>query len=181
MNEYGLYNLILASRKADAKKFKRWITHEVIPSIMKHGGYIAGQDTLNEDELIAKAYLIVTRKLEEREQQIEELKPKALFADSVSSSEDTILVGQMAVILKQNGINIGEYRLFKWLRENGYLVKEKNGDYNRPTQKSMDLQLFKCTTTIIQRSKGTVIRNTPKITGKGQIYFVNKFKKLMEV
>lgn len=183
VNEYGLYNLILASRKKEAKAFKRWITHEVIPAIRKTGGYIAGEEELNEDELVMKAMNVLNAKVEKLKQQnkqletkVEEDKPKVLFADSVAASNNTITVGTLAKILKQNGINTGELRLFNWLRDNKYLVKEKGRDYNRPTQKSMELGIMKVKQNCITHPNGNIIvTNTPLITGKGETYFVNKF------
>lgn len=182
INEYGLYNLILASRKKEAKEFKRWITHEVIPSIRKNGGYIAGQENLTDEELIQKALLVAKKKLEEREKQLEEQKPKVLFANSVESSKTSILVGELAKIIKQSlSIELGQNRLFKWLRNNGYLVIRKGTDYNMPTQKSMDLGLFEIKESTIIHADGHVsITKTPKVTGKGQVYFIDKFYKDLE-
>lgn len=178
VNEYGLYNLVLASRKAEAKEFKRWITHEVLPSIRKNGGYIQNQENLSDSELMAKALLLADKQIKERNRIIEEQKPKVLFADSVSASQKSILVREMAKYLCQNGIDIGEKRLFYILRKNGYLVSKHGEDYNTPTQKSMDLGLFELKKTVILHSNGyETISKTPKITGKGQIYFVNKFLK----
>ena len=185
VNEYGLNNLILASRKKEAKAFKRWITHEVIPAIRKTGGYIAGEENLNEDELIFKAMNVLNAKVERLKQQnkqledkVEEDRPKVLFADSVSASNNTITVGTLAKILKQNGIDTGELRLFNWLRQNGYLIKEKGRDYNRPTQRSMNLDIMKVKQNCITQPNGNIIvTNTPLITGKGENYFVNKFLK----
>lgn len=187
VNEYGLYNLVMASRKPEAKKFKRWITHEVIPSIRKHGAYMTPQKIeevlMNPDTIINLA----TRLKEEQqrrikaEKQIEEQKPKVLFADAVSTSKSSILVGELAKILKQNGVDIGQNRLFKWLRQNGYLISRKGTDYNMPTQYSMNLGLFEVKETTITHSDGHVtVNKTPKVTGKGQIYFVNKFNQLMD-
>ena len=180
VNEYGLYNLILASRKKEAKEFKRWITHEVIPSIRKTGGYIANENNMTDDELIAKALVMVTKKLEERDKLIEEQKPKVLFADSVSASNNSILIRDMAKILNQNGVNIGEKRLFQWLRDNGYLIKANASDFNSPTQKSMNLGLFEIKETTVNTYNGIKVNKTPVVTGKGQIYFVDKFKKLLQ-
>ncbi len=176
INESGLYSLILSSKLTQAKKFKRWVTSEVLPSIRKNGGYIQNQDELDDDELIAKALSIATRKIAERDKKIEMLKPKALFADSVSASKISILIGELAKILKGNGINIGQNRLFKWLRDNGYLIRRKGTDYNTPTQRGMELELFEIKETVISHSDGhTSISKTTKVTGKGQIYFINKF------
>lgn len=176
INESGLYSLILSSKLPGAKKFKHWITSEVLPSIRKHGGYIAGQEEMSGEELMAKALLFADRKIKEQNQQIAEMKPKALFADSVTVSDSTILIGELAKILRQNGIDTGEKRLFEWLRDNGYLIKRKGTDYNMPTQRSMELGLFKIKETVVNHSSGyTTVNKTPKVTGKGQQFFINKF------
>lgn len=176
INESGLYCLILSSRLESAKKFKHWVTAEVLPSIRKTGGYIANQENMTESELVAKALLVVHKQLEERNREIERMKPKAIFADAVTASEDCILIGELAKILKANGVNVGQNRLFQWLRENGYLVRRKGTDYNMPTQKSMELKLFKIKETSITHGDGHVtITKTVKVTGKGQLYFINKF------
>lgn len=183
VNEYGLYNLILASRKKEAKAFKRWITHEVIPAIRKTGGYIAGEENMSEDELVLKAMTVLNKKVEnlrlenaKLENRIEEQKPKVLFADSVETSKTSVLIGELAKIIKQNGHDIGQNRLFKWLRNNNYLISRRGTDYNMPTQKSMNLELFEVKETTITHSDGHIsISKTPKVTGKGQVYFVNKF------
>lgn len=182
VNEYGLYSLVLASRKPEAKKFKRWITHEVIPSIRKHGGYIAGQDTMTDDQLLAKALLVAQSKIAERDQiiaqkqeRIEQMKPKALFADAVSASKHSILIGDLAKLICQNGYLIGQKRLFQWMRENGYLMTQ-GSSYNRTKQRYVEQGLFEIKESTINNPDGSVrITITPKVTGKGQVYFVNKF------
>lgn len=182
VNEYGLYSLVLASRKPEAKKFKRWITHEVIPSIRKHGGYIAGQESMTDDQLLAKALLVAQSKIAERDQiiakkqeRIEQMKPKALFADAVSASKHSILVGDLAKLICQNGYLIGQKRLFQWMRENGYLMTQ-GSSYNRPKQRYVEQGLFEIKESTINNPDGSVrITITPKVTGKGQVYFVNKF------
>lgn len=183
INEYGLYSLVLASRKPQAKDFKRWITHEVLPSIRKNGGYIAGQETLSDDELMAKALLVAQNKIAERDkvimekqEQIDQMKPKEIFADAVSASHSSILVGELAKLIKQNGYDIGQNRLFAWMRENGYLISRKGIDYNMPTQRSMEHGLFEIKESTSVNPDGSIRTNkTPKVTGKGQQYFVNKF------
>lgn len=184
VNEYGLYSLVLSSRKTSAKAFKRWITHEVIPTIRKHGAYMTGetleQALTSPDFLIRLATELKTEQEARRlaEQKIEADKPKVLFADSVAASHGSILVGELAKLLNQNGIDIGQNRLFNWLRENGYLICRKGTDYNMPTQRSMEMQLFSIKETAITHSDGHVsISKTVKVTGKGQLYFVNKFLK----
>lgn len=177
INESGLYSLILESKLPNAKKFKRWVTSEVLPTIRKTGGYIGNTEEMSEEEIMAKALMVAQRTIENKNKLIEELKPKAIFADAVSASKTSILVGELAKILKQNGINTGGTRLFSWLRENGYLIKRRGTDYNMPTQKSMDLELFEIKETNVVHSDGHVsISKTPKVTGKGQVYFVSKFK-----
>lgn len=182
VNEYGLYNLIIGSRKPEAKQFKRWITHEVIPSIRKHGAYMTPEKIeevlLNPDTIIKLA----TDLKEERErrqkaeQTIQNQKPKVLFAEAVETSESSILVGELSKILRQNGIDIGQNRLFKWLRDNGFLIKKKGESFNLPTQRSMDMGLFEIKKRTISNPDGSVrTTTTPKVTGKGQVYFVNKF------
>jgi anti-repressor protein len=177
INESGIYSLILSSKLPTAKKFKRWVTYEVLPSIRKTGGYIAGQEELSDEELIAKALEVAHRKIEEKEKQINEMKPKALFADAVSASDRSILIGEMAKILRQNGIeNMGQNRLFEWMRDNGFLIKGNRSDRNMPTQRAMEMGLFEIKETTIVHSDGhTTINKTPKVTGKGQAYFVNRF------
>lgn len=182
INESGLYSLILSSKLPTAKKFKHWVTSEVLPSIRKHGAYMT--DNTLEQALTSPDFLIqLATKLKEEqqarakaEQQIETDKPKVLFADAVSASKTSILVGELAKILKQNNIDIGQNRLFEWLRNNGYLIIRKGTDYNMPTQYSMELGLFEVKETVITHSDGHVsVSKTPKITGKGQQYFINKF------
>lgn len=183
INESGLYSLILSSKLPTAKQFKRWVTSEVLPSIRKHGGYITGQDTMTDDELMAKALIMAQSKIAEKNKQIEEkdeqikrMEPKAVFADAVASSHSSILVGELAKLLKQNGIETGQNRLFQWLRDNKYLISRYGNDYNMPTQKSMELGLFEIKETAITHSDGHItVSKTVKVTGKGQQYFINKF------
>ena len=182
INESGLYSLVLSSKLPSAKKFKYWITHEVIPSIRKHGAYMT-PDTL--DKMIASPEfgirLLTARKEEQDknrhlEAQAEENRPKVLFADSVAASHTSILVGELAKLLRQNGVDIGGTRSFRWLRENGYLIRRAGSDYNMPTQRSMELGLFTIKETAITHADGTVtVSKTVKVTPKAQIYFVNKF------
>lgn len=177
INESGLYSLILSSELPSAKAFKRWVTSEVLPSIRKNGGYIVGQETMSDDELMARALQVAQNKIQERGKQIETMKPKAIFADAVAASHTSILVGELAKILKQNGVNIGQNRLYEWLRENGYLIRgNKRTDRNAPTQRSMDMGLFEVKISTVVNSDGSVRETrTTKVTGKGQQYFVNKF------
>ena len=177
VNESGLYHVILRSDKPEAAPFRRWVTNDVLPAIRKTGSYNAPQ--LTRSQLLATALIAAHEELEEKDKQIETMKPKALFADAVSASSQSILVGEMAKLLSQNGIQMGQNRLFQWMRENGYLIKDrKRTDYNMPTQKSMELRLFEIKETSIAHSDGhTSINKTPKVTGIGQVYFVNLFLK----
>ena len=183
INESGLYSLILSSKMPKAKEFKRWVTSEVIPAIRKTGGYIAGSENMTDAEIMAKAVLVAQNTIQQRDQRIKELesdvaaaKPKVLFADAVSASDSTILIGDLAKILKQNGYNTGQKRLFQWLRDNGYLIKRQGADYNSPTQRSMELGLFRVKETPIIHADGHVtVNKTVKVTPKAQIYFANKF------
>lgn len=182
INESGLYSLILSSKLPNAKKFKRWVTAEVLPAIRKHGAYMT-PDTLekalyNPDFLIRLATELKDTQahVKHLETKIDNDKPKVIFADAVSTSKTSILIGDLAKIIKQNGVDIGQKRLFAWLRDNGYLVKRNGSDYNMPTQYSMNLGLFEVKETVITRPDGHVtVNKTPKVTGKGQQYFVNKF------
>lgn len=176
INESGLYSLILSSKLPNAKKFKRWVTSEVLPSIRSNGGYISNQEKMTPEEILANAIKVAERVIAEKDKQIEAMQPKALFADSVAASSSTILVGELAKILRQNGVDMGEKRLFAWLLDNGYLIKRKGTDYNMPTQRSMDMGLFRIKETVVSHSDGhTSVNKTPKITGKGQQYFLNLF------
>ena len=181
VNEYGLYELILASRKPQAHEFKRWITHEVLPAIRKHGAYMTPQTIekalLNPDTIINLATQLKQEQEQRKQLQTEneQMKPKALFADAVATSNSSILIGQLAKILRQNGIQIGQNRLFAWMREHGYLGT-RGSNRNVPTQRSMELGLFKTKETVINHSDGhTTVNITTKVTGKGQQYFINKF------
>jgi anti-repressor protein len=168
INEYGLYSLILGSRKPEAKKFKRWITHEVIPSIRKTGIYKA-------KEINSQMLFQIAQQLEEKEKQIALMAPKALFADAVETSHTSILVGDLAKLLRQNGYDIGQNRLFIYLRDKGFLIKS-GSSRNMPTQKSMDMGLFEVKERAVNNPDGSVIiTKTTKVTGKGQVYFINHF------
>lgn len=174
VNESGLYSLILSSKLESAKKFKRWVTSEVLPALRKTGQYQVKE--LSGSELMAKALIEAQSVLAAKDKVIEEMKPKVVFADAVATSHTSILVGELAKILKQNGIEMGQKRLFAWLREKGYLIKRQGTDYNMPTQKSMDLGLFEIKEgSYVNGSGVNITTKTPKVTGKGQQYFINKF------
>lgn len=176
INEPGLYSLVLGSRKPEAKAFKRWITHEVIPSIRKTGVYAA--PTVDSEMMfkIAQAMQEKEAQIARLEMQKEEMKPKALFADAVSASKTSILVGDLAKLIRQNGFEIGQKRLFKWLRDKGYLIRQNGASWNMPTQYSMERGLFEVKETAVTHADGHVsISKTPKVTGKGQVFFINVF------
>lgn len=175
INESNLYKAIFHSRKESAERFTDWVTSEVLPSIRKSGGYIAGQEQMTDSELMAKALLVAQKQIEERNAQIERMKPKEIFADAVAASHTSILIGELAKLLKQNGVKTGRRRLFTWMRDNGYLIKG-GSSRNMPTQKGMELGLFEIKETTINNPDGSIkISRTTKVTGKGQQYFINKF------
>lgn len=177
INESGLYSLVLSSKLPTAKKFRRWVTGEVLPSIRKTGGYIAGQENMSDADLMARALLVAKKQIDDRNRQIAEMTPKAVFADAVSASKSNILIGELAKLLRQNGIEMGQNRLFEWMRKNGYLINRDSTDRNMPTQRAMEMGLFVVKETAITHSDGhTTVTKTPKVTGKGQVYFINKFK-----
>ena len=174
INESGLYSLVLSSKLPSAKKFKRWVTSEVLPALRKTGQYQVKE--LSGQELMAKALIEAQSVLAAKDKQIEQMKPKVVFADAVATSHTSILVGELAKILKQNGIDMGQKRLFAWLREKGYLIKRQGTDYNMPTQKAMELGLFEIKEgSYVNGSGVNITTKTPKVTGKGQQYFINKF------
>lgn len=177
INESGFYALVLSSKLPRAKEFKRWVTSEVLPTIRKHGMFATDELLDNPDFAIAT----LQKLKEEREAKklleatIEEQKPKVIFANAVSASHTSILVGEFAKLMRQNGVDLGQNRMFSWLRENGYLINRKGSDKNMPTQKSMELGLFEIKETTINHADGHIsINKTPKITGKGQLYFADK-------
>ena len=173
--ESDVYRLIIKSKLPNAERFEKWIMEEVLPSIRKTGGYIAGQETMTDSELIAKALLVAQRQLEERNKQIEQMQPKAIFADAVAASKTSILIGDLAKLICQNGVQIGQKRLFDYLRENGFLIKTGSSK-NMPTQRYVEQGLFEIKESNVQNPDGSIrITKTTKVTGKGQVYFVNKF------
>lgn len=175
INESGLYALIFGSKLESAKRFKHWVTSEVLPSIRKTGGY---QKPVQGKELLALAVLEAQKTIEEKDAQIEEMKPHAILGQAITTANTSILVGDMAKILRQNGVNIGGQRFFEYLREKGYLIKRKGADWNLPTQRSMEMGLFEIKESVHIDGNGcNKISRTPKITGKGQNYFVNHFLK----
>lgn len=184
INEANLYKTIFQSRKESAERFTEWVTSEVLPSIRKNGGYIAGQETLSDEELLSKALMVAQRKIDEKnniiamqDSRIQGMIPKEIFADAVSASHTSILVGDLAKLICQNGVQIGQKRLFEWLRENNFLIKS-GASRNMPKQRYVEQGLFEVKESNIQNPDGSVrITKTTKVTGKGQVYFVNKFLK----
>ena len=180
INESGLYALVFKSRKPQAHAFRKWVTSEVLPEIRKTGGYIATspEDTL--EMIMARAILIANDKIQKQQAQIEEMKPKALFADAVIASHTSVLVGDLAKLLKQNGVKIGQNRLFSILRRDGWLIK-RGCSKNMPSQRSMEQSLFEIQERTISSANDSVhIIRTPKVTGRGQYFFVNLFLKKQE-
>lgn len=186
INESGLYTVILRSDKPQAKPFRKWVTSVVLPSIRKHGAYMTDQALekalTNPDFLIQLATQLKTEQEQRRRlettvaaqsKQMEQDKPKVLFADSVAASSSSILIGELAKLIKQNGVDMGQRRLFAWMRENGYLIKRCGSEYNLPTQRSMERGLMEIKETSVIHSGYTTISKTPKVTGKGQVYFIN--------
>lgn len=184
INESGLYNVILRSDKPEAKKFKRWVTHEVLPSIRKHGAYM-NEQTLEQaltspDFLIRLAQELKSEKeaRQKLEKQAAEDAPKVLFAKMVETAETSILIGDLAKFLKQNGINTGQNRLFEWMRGHGYLVKN-GASRNMPTQRAMEMGLFEIKESTTANPDGTIrLHRTTKVTGKGQVYFIKRFSEV---
>lgn len=177
INESNLYKLIFQSRKPQAERFSEWVTSDVLPTIRKHGMYATEELLDNPDLLIQVATQLKEEKQRNKllQEQNEAMEPKAIFAEAVASSSQSILIRELAKLIKQNGVDIGEKRLFAHLREGGYLIKQ-GADKNLPTQKSMNLGLMEIKETVINNPDGTVrLSRTTKITGKGQTYFINKF------
>lgn len=188
LTESGVYKLVFKSRKPNAERFTDWVTDEVLPSIRKHGMY-AVDDLINDPDLAIKAFMALKEE-KTRNKMLqadnERMRPKEIFADAVATSQTSILIGDLAKLLKQNGVETGQKRFFEWLRENGYLIKRKGTDWNMPTQKAMERGLFEVKESAVNNPDGSVrINKTTKVTGKGQQYFINKFlgtsdKRLLE-
>lgn len=182
VNESGLYSLIIGSKLPTAKRFKRWVTSEVLPAIRKHGAYATAPtiDKIIDDPDYGIRLLQNLKEEREKRKALEAqnavMVPKAVFADAVTTSDSCILIGDLAKLLRQNGVEIGQKRLFEYLRNNGFLIKRRGADWNSPTQRAMEMGLFEIKETAITHSDGHVtISKTTKVTGKGQIYFVNRF------
>ena len=178
VNESGMYSLIFGSKLESAKRFKHWVTSEVLPSIRKHGMY-AVDELLDNPEVAIKAFTALKKEREKNkilQEDNERMKPHAILGHAITAANTSILVGALAKILKQNGVETGQRRLFEWLRNNGYLIKEKGNYWNMPTQKSMEMGLFEIKESVHIDGNGcNRITRTPKVTGKGQQYFINKF------
>lgn len=178
VNESGMYSLIFCSKLESAKRFKHWVTSEVLPSIRKHGMY-AVDELLDNPEVAIKAFTALKKEREKNkilQEDNERMKPHAILGHAITAANTSILVGALAKILKQNGVETGQRRLFEWLRNNGYLIKQKGNDWNMPTQKSMEMGLFEIKESVHIDGNGcNRITRTPKVTGKGQQYFINKF------
>lgn len=177
INESGVYSLVFASKLPTAKKFKRWVTSEVLPTLRKTGTYSVPSYQIENPIERAEKWIEEYKERQTLQQRVEEMRPKELFADAVSASKTSILIGDLAKILKGNGIDIGQRRLFQWLRQHGYLMKT-GSSYNMPTQKAMELKLFEVKESTVTNPDGSIrISKTTKVTGKGQQYFINKFLK----
>ena len=178
INESGMYSLVLSSKLPTARKFKHWVTSEVLPSLRRHGLY-AADELLNNPDLMIRAMeeLKAERaRANALAEKVERDAPKVLFAESVAASQHSILVFDLAKILRQNGVQIGGNRLFEWLRTNGYLIRRKGSDWNMPTQRAVEMGLFEIKETSVTHADGHVtVNKTPKVTGKGQQYFINLF------
>lgn len=174
VTEPGFYKLVMRSRKPGAKAFQRWVTHEVLPTLRRDGGYMVARDETPE-QTMARAVLLAQQTIDRQKSRIAELEPKALFADAVAASDGTCLVGELAKMLRQNGVDVGQNRLFAMLREDGYLGNVGQ-NRNVPTQRAMDLGLFRIKETAVTHSDGHVtLSRTPKVTGKGQRYFIKRY------
>lgn len=186
--EAGLYSAILGSKLEGAKRFKRWVTHEVLPAIRRDGGYMVAMTDETPEETMARALIIADKAIKDRNKRIaeqdaviDEMRPKALFADAVGASDGTCLVGELAKMLRQNGVEVGQNRLFAWMRDSGYLGKS-GSNRNVPTQRAIEMGLFRVKETAITHSDGHVtINRTPKVTGRGQRYFIDKLLDAEEV
>lgn len=174
VTEPGFYKLVMRSRKPEAKAFQHWVTHEVLPALRRDGGYMVARDETPE-QTMARAVLLAQQTIDRQRDRIAELEPKALFADAVAASDGTCLVGELAKMMRQNGVDVGQNRLFAMLREDGYLGNVGQ-NRNVPTQRAMDLGLFRIKETAVTHSDGHVtLSRTPKVTGKGQRYFLKRY------
>lgn len=177
VSEPGFYKLVMKSRKPEAKAFQRWVTHEVLPSIRKQGGYMTARADETPEQIMARALMLAKDTMDRQQREIAELRPKALFADAVAASDGTCLIGELAKMMRQNGVHVGQNRLFEWLRRDGFLGKT-GSNYNVPTQMAMERGLFRIKETAVTHSDGHVtVNRTPKATGRGQRYFIDRYCK----
>ena len=175
INESGFYSAIIGSKLDSAKRFKRWVTSEVLPSLRKSGGYIVNQENMTPVQIMAAGLEAAKKIIENKNKEIDRMRPKEVFADAVSASQSSILIGELAKLLRQNGVETGQKRLFDWMRENGFLIKSGSSK-NMPTQKAMEMGLFEIKEgSYINGSGANITTKTTKVTGKGQQYFINKF------
>lgn len=176
ITEPDVYRLITHSKLPNAQRFEAWVFEEVLPSIRRTGGYVAAKPDESPEEIMARAVLVAQETIERQKRQLDEMKPKAVFADAVATSKTSILIGDLAKILKQNGVDMGQRRLFEWMRQRGYLMRANGSSHNMPTQRSMERGWFEIKETSITHSDGHItVQRTPKVTGKGQQYFINLF------
>ena len=176
ITEPDVYRLITHSKLPNAQRFEAWVFEEVLPSIRRTGGYVAAKPDESPEEIMARAVLVAQETIERQKRQLDEMKPKAVFADAVATSKTSILIGDLAKILKQNGVDMGQRRLFEWMRQRGYLMRANGSSHNMPTQRSMERGWFEIKETSITNSDGHItVQRTPKVTGKGQQYFINLF------
>lgn len=176
ITEPDVYRLITHSKLPNAQRFESWVFEEVLPSIRRTGGYVAAKPDESPEEIMARAVLVAQETIERQKKQLDEMKPKAVFADAVATSKTSILIGDLAKILKQNGVDMGQRRLFEWMRQRGYLMRANGSSHNMPTQRSMERGWFEIKETSIAHSDGHItVQRTPKVTGKGQQYFINLF------
>ena len=177
VSEPGFYKLVMKSRKPEAKAFQRWVTHEVLPSIRKQGCYMTARTDETPEQIMARALMLAKDTMDRQQREIAELRPKALFADAVAASDGTCLIGELAKMMRQNGVHVGQNRLFEWLRRDGFLGKT-GSNYNVPTQMAMERGLFRIKETAVTHSDGHVtVNRTPKATGRGQRYFIDRYCK----
>lgn len=176
ITEPDVYRLITHSKLPNARRFEAWVFEEMLPSIRRTGGYVAAKPDESPEEIMARAVLVAQETIERQKRQLDEMKPKAVFADAVATSKTSILIGDLAKILKQNGVDMGQRRLFEWMRQRGYLMRANGSSHNMPTQRSMERGWFEIKETSITHSDGHItVQRTPKVTGKGQQYFINLF------
>lgn len=177
ITEGDLYRLIASSKLPSAQKFESWVFDEVLPSIRKQGGYMTARADETPEEIMARALMLAKDTMDRQQREIAELRPKALFADAVAASDGTCLIGELAKMMRQNGVQVGQNRLFEWLRRDGFLGKS-GSNRNVPTQMAMERGLFRIKETAVTHSDGHVtVNRTPKATGRGQRYFIDRYCK----